>query len=166
MVFAYGYRSKETEEAAIFGTVGGLAGGLQTALLREYADIPMANDFLNGKTKTPPFLKKQLKGFGSPSSVLGWGIGTPVAIVGAVGLFKGRGIKHPGAASGLFGYGVTAAGTGIISGALPTASWKNAIKADPANPVGYVNVSRNNQISRQGNAAGSNVPSASFSGTY
>lgn len=167
MVFAYGVRaSHEAGMTAAVGTTGGVIGGVQTMLLREYMDIPMATNYMSSKNAKPPFLKAQLKGFGSPSSVLGWGIGTPAAIIGGIGLFKGRGLSHPYVAAGLFEYGVSAAGTGILSGALPTAAWKNAVAADPANPVGYVSVSRNNQISRQGTAAGSNVSGNQIQGAY
>lgn len=45
-MFGGGYGMSRDSSVALGGSVGGLIGGLQTALLREYADSPLATNFL------------------------------------------------------------------------------------------------------------------------
>ena len=54
---------------AVSATAGATIGAVQTALLRQYADKSMADNFLKNTSGTPPLLMKQLKGFGSLSAL-------------------------------------------------------------------------------------------------
>lgn len=128
-------------------TVGATIGAVQTILLRQYGDISMANGFLKNTSGTPPLLMKQLKGFGSPSALVG-------IFGGIVGLALGLGIMLKGMVSrsitlgaALVGYGSTALFTGILSGVFPTTAWSAATSADPNNPIGSPSVRRNVTVS-------------------
>ena len=128
-------------------TIGATIGAVQTILLRQYGDISMANGFLKNTSGTPPLLMKQLKGFGSPSALVG-------IFGGIVGLALGLGIMLKGMVSrsvtlgaALVGYGSTALFTGILSGVFPTTAWSAATSADPNNPIGSPSVRRNVTVS-------------------
>ena len=121
----------------VVGVVGGaLAGGVQTPLLREYADNPMAVKFLANPSGTPPVLMKQLKGFGSLSALVGIGAGVGGLAAGYITDKHGKG-RYMGVSEALYAYGAASLGGGIVSGALPTSQWTAAIAADPARP-GFV----------------------------
>ncbi|MEM3862281.1 MAG: hypothetical protein QW203_07365 [Thermoplasmatales archaeon] len=121
----------------IIGSIflGSAIGAIQTPLLREYADTPMAKNYLANPSSSPPFLKKQLKGFGSPSAVIGIATGVVAGGIGVYGAMRGRIIRNDAINAGLIGYGSAALFGGILSGAFPTQAWQNAVAADPANPV-------------------------------
>ncbi|MEM3861754.1 MAG: hypothetical protein QW203_04660 [Thermoplasmatales archaeon] len=122
----------------IIGSIflGSAIGAIQTPLLREYADTPMAKNYLaNPSSTSPPFLKTQLKGFGSPSAVIGIATGVVAGGIGIYGAMRGRIIRSDAINAGLIGYGSAALFGGILSGAFPTQAWANAVAADPANPV-------------------------------
>lgn len=140
--YGMGYGGMTYQKVAWGGIVGGLVGSIQTALLREYADNSMATGFLKNTSGTPPFLMKQLKGFGSPSAFIGIVAGAVALVVGLAGMLKRKIIHHDGLAAGLTGYGVTALTTGLISGALPTPQWQAATAADPNNPINIPAVQR------------------------
>ena len=149
-MFGGGYGMSRYSSVALGGSVGGLIGGLQTALLREYADSPLATNFLKNTSGTPPVLMAQLKGFGSVSALAGIIGGTIGLIIGALGVFKRKVIRNMTFASAMFGYGLSALFTGVLSGALPTVQWGAATAADPNNPIGAPAVQRNAlQVMRQ-----------------
>ena len=139
-------------------TVGATIGAVQTILLRQYGDISMANGFLKNTSGTPPLLMKQLKGFGSPSALVG-------IFGGIVGLALGLGIMLKGMVSrsvtlgaALVGYGSAALFTGILSGVFPTTAWSAATSADPNNPVGAASVRRNVVVSNGAGIARAQAP--------
>lgn len=133
-----------SHEAKIAGaaTAGAVVGAVQTALLRQFADIPMAESFLKNTSGTPPVLMKQLKGFGSISALAGIGAGLVGLAVGLAILLKGAVSRSVTLGAALVGYGSTALFTGLLSGLYPTAAWNAAIIADPNNPVGAASVRR------------------------
>jgi hypothetical protein len=131
-------------------TGGAVVGALQTILLRQYVDDAMATNFLKNTSGSPPFLMKQLKGFGSPSALFGM-------LFGAVGLFSGLAVMLKGmitrsttVGAGLLGYGSTALITGALSGVFPTSPWQAAVSTDPNNPIGAPSISRKTAISQSG----------------
>ena len=117
----------------VVGIVGGaLAGGVQTPLLRQYADNPMAVKYLANPSGTPPVLMEQLKGFGSLSALAGIGLG-----IGGLagGYLAGKHVRQEGVSEALYAYGATSLGGGIASGAFPTTQWAAATAADPPAPA-------------------------------
>ena len=152
---AYGYGMSMHPEAADVGAIalGSIAGVLQTAVLREYVDAPMAQAFLKAKASNsstaPPFLMKQLGNFGSPSFLLGVGGGIVGGVLGAEGKLRGRLIKNEAVADGLLTYGVSAGTSGVASGIFPQSTWKAAVASDPNNPIGF----SGGVVRRQGVAA-------------
>lgn len=113
---------------------GSAIGAVQTPLLRQYADTPMANNFLKG-TSGAPFLMKPLGGFGSPSAIGGIAAGAVTLGVGLYGALKGRLVRSDTANAGLISYGSTSLFGGILSGAFPTSAWSNGVAKDPAIPL-------------------------------
>jgi hypothetical protein len=114
--------------------VGAALGPAQTFLLREYVDTPMANDFLNGKTTTYPFVKP-LKGFGTPSALAGIVGGIIGLSLGYVGAKKGKIIKTFNGQLAMITYGASALTSGLLSGIYPTSAASTAIARDPDNPI-------------------------------
>jgi len=114
--------------------VGAALGPAQTFLIREYVDTPMANDFLNGKTTTYPFIKP-LKGFGTPSALAGIVGGIIGLSLGYVGAKKGKIIKTFNGQLALITYGASALTSGLLSGLYPTSAASTAIARDPDNPI-------------------------------
>jgi hypothetical protein len=133
-----------SHEAKIAGaaTAGAVIGAVQTALLRQFVDIPMAENFLQNTSATPPVLMKQLKGFGSISSLAGIGAGIVGLALGLAILLKGAISRSVTVGSALIGYGSTALFTGLLSGLYPTAAWNAAVSADPNQPIGTASVKR------------------------
>ena len=134
----FGYMSS----AGTGGIAGATAGALQTFLLREFVDNSLAKNFLSNTSSTPPFLMKELKGFGSPSALVGIIGGAVGLIVGLAATLKGKFIRDAGLAAGILGYGVTALLTGALSGAFPTPAWSAGVAADPNNPIGVPSIQR------------------------
>ena len=124
-------------------TAGAVAGAVQTALLREFADNTMAKGFLKNTSATPPLLMKQLQGFGSPSALAGIIGGAVSLILGLASMLKSMVTRNMAIGAALVGYGSTALFTGVLSGAFPTTAWQAATSADPNNPVGAASVQRN-----------------------
>jgi len=114
--------------------VGAALGPAQTFLLREYVDTPMANDFLNGKTTTYPFIKP-LGGFGTPSALAGIVGGIIGLGLGYIGVKKGKVVKTFNGQLALITYGASALTSGLFSGIYPTAAASSAIQKDPSNPI-------------------------------
>ena len=129
---------------AVSATAGATIGAVQTALLRQYADKSMADNFLKNTSGTPPLLMKQLKGFGSLSALVGIAGGIIGLAVGLGIMLKGMVSRSVTLGAALLGYGSTALFTGILSGMFPTTAWSAATSADPNNPIGAVSVRRNN----------------------
>lgn len=127
---------------AVGAASGGLIGAVQTVLLRQFADIPLATAFLKNTSGTPPVLMKQLKGFGSISALVGIIGGAVSLIVGLAGMLKGKILRNRTAAATLTGYGLTALTTGLLSGAFPATAWSAAIAVDPNNPVASPSITR------------------------
>lgn len=127
---------------AVGASVGGLVGAVQTVLLRQFADIPMATAFLKNTAGSPPLLMKQLKGFGSPSALVGIIGGAVGLVIGLAGMLKGKIIRNRGGAAALTSYGVSALTTGLLSGAFPATAWTAGIAADPNNPVAVPSIIR------------------------
>jgi|YelNatPaOPRAMG01_1025707.scaffolds.fasta_scaffold05413_14 hypothetical protein len=121
---------------------GGLVGAVQTILLRQYADIPMATSFLKNTSGTPPLLMKQMKGFGSASALAGIIGGAVGLVVGLAGMLKGKLLRSKIGASFAVSYGITALSTGLLSGAFPATAWSAATAADPSNPVALPAITR------------------------
>ncbi|MCY0875892.1 MAG: hypothetical protein OWT28_06445 [Firmicutes bacterium] len=144
--FGYGIGNAFNSDAGFAGaTIGGsLLGAVQTILLRQYADIPMAKKFMSNTSSSAPFLMKQLKGFGSPSAVIGISAGAIASIIGIFALVKGKMLKNKSAAGAVAGYGILALSTGLLSGAFPTTEWGAALAVDPNNPIGVPAVERVN----------------------
>jgi|GEM_PF-1989039 len=114
--------------------VGAALGPAQTIFLREYVDTPMANDFLNGKTTSYPFIKP-LQGFGTPSALAGIVGGVIGLGLGYMGAKKGKVIKTFNGQLALITYGASALTSGLLSGIYPTAAAASAIAKDPSNPI-------------------------------
>lgn len=150
----YSMHSISKRELAVGGAavVGGLVGALQTIVLREFVDTPMAKSFMTNTSNAPPLLMKEMGGFGSASALAGIVAGGAALVVGLVAALKGKLVKNGAVALGLVSYGAVAATTGILSGALPTNAWQAAIAVDPSNPV------KGNVIRRNAAAAPSAVP--------
>lgn len=127
---------------AVGATAGGLVGAVQTILLRQFADIPLATAFLKNTAGTPPVLMKQLKGFGSPSALAGIIGGAVGLVIGLAGMLKGKIVRNRGAAAALTSYGVVALTSGLMSGAFPATAWSAGIAADPNNPVAAPSIVR------------------------
>lgn len=133
-------------EVATGAILGGLIGGVQTFVLREFVDIPMAKTFLKNTSGTPPLLMAQLAGFGSVSALSGIVAGGAALVIGLVGMLKGKVIKKTSVSAGLASYGAVALSTGVLSGAFPTAAWSSAVSVDPSNPISREVVSRNKPV--------------------
>jgi hypothetical protein len=128
--------SRENINIAAGGIAGGVVGALQTMLLREFVDDPMATAFQSGNEANPPFLMKELKGFGSPSAIIGIAGGAVGLALGLLGMLKGKLLKAGGISAAFAGYGAVALFTGILSGLYPTSIWSTTVASDPNNPVG------------------------------
>ena len=113
---------------------GAAVGSIQTPLLRQYADTPMANSFLKGTTGAP-LLMKPLGGFGSPSALGGIAAGAVTLGVGIYGALRGKLVRNDSVNAGLISYGSTSLFGGVMSGAFPTAAWANGVAKDPAIPL-------------------------------
>ncbi len=132
------------DDAKIAGmtAAGAVIGAVQTTLLRQFADIPMAQAFLKNTTGTPPILMKQLKGFGSLSALIGIFGGISGLALGLAILLKGAITRSTSIGAVLVGYGSTALFTGLLSGLYPATAWSAAVSVDPNNPVGAASVRR------------------------
>lgn len=133
---------KSDMNIAVGAAAGGLVGAVQTVLLRQFADIPMATAFLKNTSGSPPLLMKQLKGFGSVSALAGMIGGAVGLIIGLAGMLKGKIIRSRGGAAALTAYGLTALTSGLLSGAFPATAWSAGIAADPNNPVAAPSIVR------------------------
>lgn len=121
---------------------GSALGTAQTFILREFVDTPMATSYNSGTTTSPPFLKTQLKGYGSPSSFIGIVDGIATLGLGMYGASTGKIIKNDAINFGLIGFGASALTGGILSGMYPTNAWTAAIAKDPSNPAFSISTSQ------------------------
>ncbi len=121
---------------------GAVVGAVQTSLLRQFADIPMAQAFLKNTSGTPPLLMSQLKGFGSLSALVGIIGGIAGLAIGLAIVLKGAISRSVELGAVLVGYGSTALFTGLLSGLYPSTAWSAAVSVDPNNPVGAPSVRR------------------------
>ncbi len=135
------YFNNDTKTIGL-SAAGAVIGAVQTSLLRQFADIPMATAFMKNTSGTPPILMKQLKGFGSLSALAGIAGGIVGLAVGLAVVLKGAITRSMEVGAVLVGYGSTALFTGLLSGLYPTTAWTAAISVDPNNPVGAINVRR------------------------
>lgn len=134
-LLGYGYAGKAVLDTVSASVVGSVIGATQEVLLRELADVPMANSYLSGAVTKPPFLMAQMGSFGSPSVVTGLITGVAGVALGLDGLYKGHVIKSSAVASGVLGYGATSLGGAVLNGIYPSTAWANAVAKDPSNPI-------------------------------
>lgn len=134
-MFAYRAGSRTISENTTYATIGGVVGTAQTIILREKVDPMYVNDFITGKTSTPPPGMKQLKQWAAPSvltGLIGGGIATGLGIEG---MTRGRILKSEKASSFALGYGGSALLGGVLNGIFPSAAIQNAVAKDPSNPL-------------------------------
>ena len=152
MAYMESFRGAMNSDVGFAGATiaGGLLGAVQTILLRQFVDIPMAKSFLKDTSNAPPLLMKQLKGFGSASALVGIIAGAVASVIGIMGIVKGKFLKDKSVAGAVAGYGVLALSTGLLSGAFPANEWRAAMVVDPSNPIGQPAIQRvaRNEISR------------------
>jgi hypothetical protein len=116
-------------------TLGSAIGPIQTFLLREYVDTPMANNFLSGQSSISPVLIKPLKGFSTPSALFGIASGLIGLGIGLYSAKTGKIFRTFNEQLGVLTYGASSLVSGIMSGMYPTTSVQNAIAKDPDNPI-------------------------------
>ena len=121
-------------------TVGAVLGPTNILLMRELIDSPVALAYLKakaaGQTVSPPFLMQSLKGFGSPSVLIGIAEGAITEILGILGAMKNKPFISPAVNSALLTFGGSTLATAIIGGIFPQQNWASAVAVDPGNPIG------------------------------
>ena len=116
-------------------TLGSAIGPIQTFLLREYVDTPMANNFLSGQSNVSPVLIKPLKGFSTPSALAGIASGLVGLGLALYSAKTGKVFRTFNEQLGVLTYGASSLASGIMSGIFPTVPVQNAIAKDPSNPI-------------------------------
>ncbi|MGC8580587.1 MAG: hypothetical protein ACP5MB_11115 [bacterium] len=116
-------------------TLGSAVGPIQTFLLREFVDTPMANNFLSGQSTMSPVLIKPLKGFSTPSALAGIASGIIGLGLGLYAAKTGKIFRTFNEQLGVLTYGASSLASGVMSGIYPTTSVQNAIAKDPDNPI-------------------------------
>ena len=121
-------------------TTGAVLGTANVLLMRELIDSPVALAYLKakaaGQSPSPPFLMKSLKGFGSPSVLIGIAEGAITEILGILGATKNTPFVSPAVNSALLTFGGSTLAAAIIGGIFPQQNWASAVAVDPGNPLG------------------------------
>lgn len=121
-------------------TAGAILGPTNVFLMRELIDSPVALAYLKskaaGQNPSPPFLMKSLKGFGSPSVLIGIAEGALTEILGILGATRNTPFVSPAVNSALLTFGGSTLAAAIIGGIFPQQNWASAVAVDPGNPIG------------------------------
>lgn len=133
---------------------GASVGSVQTPLIRQFVDDPMATTYAGNPSGPKPWLIGQLKNFGSPSATLGMGIGGGALAYAVYGMYKAH---RPEYVYGALTYGIPAFVGGLLSGLFPTTAWATAVKADPPLP-GTAAADAGSIVVRRRSAAGGLSP--------